>query len=325
MTEAPFLSQARPFKFSKVQTLNAASPIPYTGIWPALLTPLDAKLGIDIPRFASHALRLLDAGCTGVTPFGTTGEGPSFSVTERKDALAGLVAHGVPAGRILASTSCAALPDAFALTRHAVELGAYGCLLLPPFFLKGVSDQGVIDAYRWIIDGVADSRLRIVLYHIPQVAGVGLSHHVIRTLKTLYPDTIVGLKDSGCKREDSLAYAEAFMPPMQVWVGNEPDLQTMAARGTLGAVSGIANVMPRLVQRLVKGSNEPAADQQRVLALLQILGGYGLTAAFKGVMALLDDAPGWMRVRPPLVPLDAAEYERLVLQLRAFGIDRDRD
>jgi 4-hydroxy-tetrahydrodipicolinate synthase len=305
--------------------LNTLSPVPYTGIWPALLTPLDEKLGIDTPRFAAHALRLLDAGCTGVTPFGTTGEGPSFSVSERTNALAGLVAHGVPAGRILASTSCAALPDAFALTRHAVELGAYGCLLLPPFFLKGVSDQGVIDAYRWIIDGVADSRLRIVLYHIPQVAGVGLSHHVIRTLKTLYPETIVGLKDSGCRREDSLAYAEAFMPPMQVWVGNEPDLQTMAARGSLGAVSGIANVMPRLVQRLVVGSTQPEADQQRVLDLLKILGGYGLTAAFKGLMAMLDDAPGWMRVRPPLVTLDAAEYERLAAQLRAFGIDRDCD
>lgn len=305
--------------------MNSLTSVSYSGIWPALLTPLDAKLGVDIPRFASHALRLLDAGCTGVTPFGTTGEGPSFSVSERMEALAGLVARGVPAGRILASTSCAALPDALALTRHAVELGAFGCLLLPPFFLKGVSDQGVIDAYRWIIDGVGDTRLRVVLYHIPQVAGVGLSHHVIRTLKTLYPETIVGLKDSGCQRGDSLAYAEAFMPPMQVWVGNEPDLQTLAARGSLGAVSGIANVMPRLVQRLVKGSGEPAVDQQRVLALLQILGGYGLTAAFKGVMALLDDAPGWMRVRPPLVALDAAEYERLAAQLHAFGIDRERD
>jgi 4-hydroxy-tetrahydrodipicolinate synthase len=305
--------------------LNSLTSVSYSGIWPALLTPLDAKLGVDIARFASHALRLLDAGCTGVTPFGTTGEGPSFSVSERMEALAGLVARGVPAGRILASTSCAALPDALALTRHAVELGAFGCLLLPPFFLKGVSDQGVIDAYRWIIDGVGDTRLRVVLYHIPQVAGVGLSHHVIGTLKTLYPETIVGLKDSGCQRGDSLAYAEAFMPPMQVWVGNEPDLQTLAARGSLGAVSGIANVMPRLVQRLVKGSGEPAVDQQRVLALLQILGGYGLTAAFKGVMALLDDAPGWMRVRPPLVALDATEYERLAAQLHAFGIDRERD
>jgi len=99
----------------------------------------------------------------------------------------------------------------------------------------------------------------------------------------------------------------------------------MAARGSLGAVSGIANVMPRLVQRLVTGSAHPEADQQRVLALLKILGGYGLTAAFKGLMAMLDDAPGWMRVRPPLVALDAAEYDRLAAQLRDFGIDRDRD
>jgi 4-hydroxy-tetrahydrodipicolinate synthase len=302
---------------------STTAPIPYSGIWPALLTPLDAKLNIDIPAFAAHSKALLDAGCTGVTPFGTTGEGPSFTVAERKAALEGLVAGGVPAERILASTSCAALPDAVALTKHAVELGTHRCLLLPPFFLKGVPDQGIIDAYRHVIDSVADSRLRIVLYHIPQVSGVPLSHHVVGTLLKLYPQTLIGIKDSGCQRDASLAYAKAFMPPLQVWVGNEPDLQALAGQGATGAVSGVANVLPRLVQRLVAQAGGPnaAADQERVLAFLKILGGYGLTAAFKGIMALLSNHPGWKRVRAPLVALDDAEYERLAAQLRAFRLD----
>ncbi|HKW83359.1 MAG TPA: dihydrodipicolinate synthase family protein, partial [Burkholderiaceae bacterium] len=232
-----------------------------------------------------------------------------------------------PAGRILVSTSCAALPDVVELTRHAVAAGAYGVLLLPPFFLKGVPDQGVIDAYRWVIDRVDDPRLRVVLYHIPQVSGVGLSHHVIATLRALYPETIIGLKDSGCQREASLAYAQAFMPPMQVWVGNEPDLQALAARGSVGAVSGIANVMPHLVGRLVAQHDGPQAarDAQRVRAFLDLLGGYGLTAAFKGIMAILEGDAGWRRVRPPLVALDDAEFERLGAQLRAFALDRGAD
>ena len=304
-----------------------ASQVSYRGIWPALLTPLTAGLDIDIPLFARHARRLLDAGCTGVTPFGTTGEGPSFSVAERIAAVDGLIAGGVPAGRILVSTSCAALPDAVELTRHAVRSGTFGCLLLPPFFLKGVPDQGVIDAYRWAIDKVADERLRVVLYHIPQVAGVGLGHHVIDTLRRLYPSTIVGIKDSSCQREGSLALAQAFMPPLQVWVGNEPDLQVMAARGSCGAVSGVANVAPRLVQRLVAQHDGPdaARDLRRVQAFLDILGGYGLTAAFKGIMAILHDEPGWRRVRPPLVALDDAEYQRLAAQMSVFALDRSRD
>ena len=306
-------------------TPNVASSTPYSGIWPALLTPLDEHLNIDIRAFAAHSRALLSAGCTGVTPFGTTGEGPSFTVAERLAALEGLAAGGVAAGRILVSTSCAALPDAVSLTRHAVQLGAFGCLLLPPFFLKGVPDQGIINAYRHVIDSVADTRLRIVLYHIPQVSGVLLSQHVIRTLMALYPNTIVGLKDSGCQREDSLAYAKEFMPPLQVWVGNEPDLQTLSAQGAKGAVSGVANVLPRLVQRLVAQGSGPgaAANQQRVLDFLRILGGYGLTAAFKGIMALLHDNPGWMRVRAPLVALSDAEYQRLVAQVRAFGIETE--
>ncbi len=112
-----------------------------------MLTPLDAKLNIDITAFVRHSRSLLDAGCAGVTPFGTTGEGPSFSVAERVAGIDGLIEGGVPAERILVSTSCAAIPDAVALTRHAVQAGAFGVLLLPPFFLKGVHDQGIVDAY----------------------------------------------------------------------------------------------------------------------------------------------------------------------------------
>lgn len=301
--------------------------VPYQGIWPALLTPLTPDLAIDIPAFARHACELLAAGCTGVTPFGTTGEGPSFSVTERMAALDGLIAGGVPAERILVSTSCAALPDVVALTRHAVQAGTFGCLILPPFFLKGVPDQGVIDAYRWVIDQVDDARLRVVLYHIPQVSGVALSHAVIDTLRQQYPQTIIGIKDSGCQRATSLGFAQSFMPPLQVWVGNEPDLQVMAALGSVGAVSGVANVLPRLLQRLVTQFDGPdaARDLQRVQEFIAILGGYGMTAAFKGIMALLNDAPGWRRVRPPLVALDDAELERLAQQWRAFALDRTRD
>lgn len=303
------------------------SIIPYSGIWPALLTPLTAKLDIDIPLFAQHSKDLLAAGCTGVTPFGTTGEGPSFSVAERMAALDGLIAHGVPAGRILVSTSCVAMPDAVALTRHAVQVGVQGALLLPPFFLKGVPDQGIIDFYTQLIEQVNDARLRIVLYHIPQVSGVALSHAVIASLLRRFPQTIVGIKDSGCQRDWSLGLAKAFMPPMQVWVGNEPDLQVMAALGTVGAVSGIANIAPKLVARLVTDHHKPTAPQdlERVLALLQILNLYGLTPTFKSIMALRSGHAGWRRVRSPLVAISDADHERLSAQVKAFALNPASD
>ena len=163
-----------------------------------MLTPLTESLDIDHARLAAHAKGLIASGCGGVTIFGTTGEGPSFSMAERREALDQMIAHGVPAERIMVSTSCAALPETLALTRHAVSVGVHGCLMLPPFFLKGVSDEGILHCYRQVIDAVADPRLKLYLYHIPQVTGVGLSHHVIATLKREYPKIILGIKDSAC-------------------------------------------------------------------------------------------------------------------------------
>jgi 4-hydroxy-tetrahydrodipicolinate synthase len=301
------------------------------GIWPALLTPLDAHLNIDHTKFAAHARALIAAGCGGVTPFGTTGEGPSFSLDERRAAIDALVEGGVPGSKILVSTSCAALPETLALTKHALSVGAWGCLMLPPFFLKGVSDEGIVDAYRYVIDqsgnGAADPRLRIMLYHIPQVAGVGLSHAVIAELKRRYPDTIIGIKDSQCDRAHSIALAEAFMSSVTVHVGNEPDLPEMGRRGSTGAVSGLANFMPRLVHRLVTGFDSPAAAQDlaRTQQLLGILGGYALMPALKGIMTILSGDPAWLRVRPPLVALTSERLAALEKQIRAFGIDPARD
>ncbi len=293
------------------------------GIWPALLTPLATDLAVDHARFAAHARGLLAAGGGGVTPFGTTGEGPSFSVAERIDAVDALVADGVPAARILVSVSCAALPDTLALTRHALAIGAHGVLMTPPFFLKGVPDQGVIDAYRYVIDGAADPRLRLYLYHIPQIAGVGVSPAAIAALQRLYPKTIAGIKDSGCERAHSLSLAQAFMPGLTVYVGNEPDLPELGRRGSTGAVSGLANFVPRLVRRLVAEPDAPGAkrDLERVLRLLALLGGYSLTPALKGVLAILTGERAWLAVRPPLCALSETELAALERDIRAFGID----
>ena len=300
--------------------MNTPAFVPHQGVWPAMLTPLSSDGAIDHLRLVQHAQRLMDAGCAGVTLFGTTGEGPSFSLAERMAALDALVDAGVPATRVLVHTSCASLVETVALTRHAAQRAVHGCLVLPPFFFKGVSDEGVLDCFRTVIDGCAGLPLRVVLYHIPQVSGVGLSHRVIADVLRAYPGLIIGLKDSGCQRDASLAYAKAFMPPMQVWVGNEPDVPELATLGTQGAVSGVANMLPGLVQRLVTARDpaEVQADVARVQAFLSLVGGYTMIPAFKGLMAVIDNDPAWLPVRAPLRTLSGEELARLRQQWLAF-------
>ncbi len=310
---------------------NPAAKVAFNGIWPALLTPLNADLSIDHGRLAAHCKTLLASGCTGVTPFGTTGEGPSFSMAERKQTLDQLIKNGVPAAQILVSTSCAALPETLALTRHAVTSGVHGCLMLPPFFIKGVTDEGIIDSYRYVIDGMADAglldKLGLYLYHLPQVSGVGLSHHVIALLKKMYPETILGIKDSQCDTAHSVALADAFMKQLTVYVGHEPDLPELGRRGSTGAISGLANFMPRLVGRLVMQPDAPSTpgERDRVVNLLSLLDGHALVPALKGVMAALTGEKAWLRVRPPLVALTPDQFEVLEKVIGSFGIDSQSD
>ncbi len=302
--------------------MNADAHTSFHGIWPALVTPLHADLSVDTPKLASHAQALLAQGCGGVTLFGTTGEGPSFTLDERKQTLEALVGQGVPAERILVSTSCAALPETLALTRHAALLGTHGSLMLPPFFLKGISEEGVVAAYAQVLDGVADLMPRMYLYHIPQISGVGLTPRVIRTLKDRYPQSIVGVKDSGCDTAFSLSLADAFMPGLTIYVGNEPDLPALGRRGSKGAVSGLANFMPRLVHRLVLSPDaaETPVERERVLTLLAVLTRYALLPAIKGMMSILSGDRAWLRVRPPLVALTDAEYATLSAQIQELGL-----
>ena len=299
----------------------------FLGIWPAMLTPLDQHLQIDHAKFAEHAKALIASGAHGVTAFGTTGEGPSFSWEERREAIDQLIARGVPAERIMVSTSCASLTETLALTRHAVERGTHGCLMLPPFFFKGVSDQGIIDAYAYVIDGVQRKDWRLYLYHIPQVIGVSLSQNVIAELLKRYPGIIAGIKDSACERAHSVALAEAFMPNITVYVGNEPDLPTMGRLGSTGAISGLANFLPRVVHRMVltPDAATTAHDAKRVQDMLDLFKPYALLPALKAVMATLHNDPTWLRVRPPLVAIEGEALSAIEKSLRDFAVDTQQE
>lgn len=296
-------------------------PIAINGVWCATLTPLDGRGAIDHDRFAAHARRLFDAGIDGVAPFGTTGEGQSFGVIERKQALEALIAAGIAPVRILAATGCAALSETADLTRHAIDCGCAGVLVLPPFFWKDVTADGVYASYAGLIDEVADARLRLYLYHIPQITAVPIAASVIARLVAAYPGIVAGLKDSAGDLDHSKAMRARF-PQLAILVGHEPHLPPMLQVGGAGTICGIANMFPQLIRRLFDGAGSPDGDVAlaTVKHFIDVAFDYPLMPAYKALQAQLVGDDAWTTVRPPLAPLPPADRAAMIERLRRAGV-----
>jgi 4-hydroxy-tetrahydrodipicolinate synthase len=283
-----------------------------------MLTPLDANGDVDHRMLAAHAHALLAQGVDGVAPFGTTGEGQSFSLAERRAGVDAMLTAGVSPQRVVAATGCAALPETIELTRHGVAAGCAACLILPPFFWKDSSDDGLFAWYAQVIEAVADPRLRVVLYHIPQVSGTPLSVDLIERLATAFPDTIAGVKDSAGDWTNTQALLER-VPDLAILVGHEPHLPRLLRAGGAGTICGVANVFPGLVRALFSPAVTPS-DEQRVAAFIDIAFRQPFLPGFKAILAEQTRNPQWRAVRAPLLPLPDNVRQTLLQALRSAGL-----
>jgi 4-hydroxy-tetrahydrodipicolinate synthase len=297
-----------------------------SGLWCATLSPLDGHGALDAARLAQHARRLFSSGVDGIAPFGTTGEGQSFSVGERSAGLDALLAAGIAPHRILAATGCAALPDAIELTRHAISAGCAGALVLPPFFFKDVADEGIYAAYSSLIEGVGDDRLRLYLYHIPQVSGVGISVPMLARLVDAYPAIVAGVKDSSGNWDNSHALVSE-LPRLSIFVGHEPHLPALRKLGGAGTICGIANLYPRLMRRLYDRSLGTAAGEEIELIerFLAAIRRFPIFGALKSLQAGRSGDASWLALRAPLLTLPPADAAALHRAVAAAGIVPERD
>jgi len=291
---------------------------PVHGLWCAMLTPLDTAGGVDHGMLVAHAKSLLARGVDGVAPFGTTGEGQSFSVAEREAGIDALLAGGIPGDRLVAATGCAALPETIALTRHGVRAGCAACLVLPPFFWKDATDEGLFAWYAQVIEAVGDPRLRIYLYHIPQVSGTPLSVDLIARLAAAFPGVIAGVKDSAGNWANTEGLL-ARVPQLAILVGHEPHLPRLLRGGGAGTICGVANVFPALVRALFSPDVTPA-DEQRIVTFIEIAFRQPFLAGFKAVLAEQTRNAAWRAVRAPLLPLPVDSRRSLLAALREAGL-----
>jgi 4-hydroxy-tetrahydrodipicolinate synthase len=299
--------------------MNGHPPPLIEGLWCASLTPLSANGAIDQARFVAHVQWLFSQGVAGVAPFGTTGEGQSFSVDERRAGLDTLLA-AVPAQRVLPGTGCASLPETIALTRHATSAGCIASLVLPPFFWKDVSDDGLFAWYARLIEGVNDPRLRIFLYHLPQVSSVPLSVDLVARLASAFPGTIAGIKDSQGSWDNTAALL-ARVPQLTIVIGHEPDLPRLIAAGGAGTICGVANVYPHLVKALLS-RDAGAPTKARIAKFIEITFMQPFLPAFKCMVSDRTGDAAWRNVRPPLAPLTQEQHKTLRDTLDQAGFDR---
>lgn len=289
------------------------SQFPISGVYAAATTALDPDLAPNPAAHAAHVAWLLAQGCDGVAPLGTTGEAMSFSVAERQRILEDLLAAGTPPDRILLGTGAASITDSTALTQHALAHGVHTVLVLPPFYYKGMSDDGLYAAYAQLINGVADDRLRIMLYHIPHISGIAISHQLIARLITDFPDTVIGIKDSSGKW-DNLEQMVAAFPGFAVMTGADPLVARLLEIGGAGCITGGANAMPATLAALYRGYRAGApvdALMEQVTALRNLSTSLPQVATLKALVAHTSGDDGWRRCRPPLMPLDDRDFARI--------------
>lgn len=284
------------------------------GIYAAALTPMHSDLSCNSQELSRHCLELLQRGCKGVVLFGTTGEGPSFSLQERLSVTDELIEKGVPSRKIILGNGGSNIPETVALAKTCLKHGCLALLVAPPPFFKNVPEEGVIAFYREIIRKTDDPNLRIILYHIPQFTGVPISMKIIQTLREEFPETVIGIKES----EGNLPFAKqtiAAFPDFKVFVGSEAQIIEAVHEGGAGSICGLANLYPELICSLFesgkKGSSENPKELTRFFAAMK---GYPFIPAFKAIMEKTR-GDAWHVLRPPLAPLSAEQSERFTSSL----------
>jgi 4-hydroxy-tetrahydrodipicolinate synthase len=295
-----------------------------SGVVVPVLTPFTRDLAPDAARLTRHGRWLLAQGCAALAPFGTTSEANSLSVDERERLLEHLLGEGVAPDRLLPGTGCCALPDTVRLTSLATRHGCAGVLVLPPFYYKGVSDDGLFRSYAEVIERVGDARLRLYLYHIPMVSQVPVTARLIERLLAAYPTVVAGMKDSSDDWDNTRAMLQAFAGAgFDVFVGSEKHLLANLRHGGVGCITATANVGAAAIVRLFQAWRSPEAETlQRQLDLVRdALTGDPLIPALKQVVAHFVRDPAWRTVRPPLVELPEARAQELVGKLTRLGFE----
>ena len=293
------------------------------GVLAPALTPFNQRLEPDVGRFVAHCRWLVD-NHAGLAIFGTNSEAASLAVSERIFLTDAILEAGIPAAKLMPGTGACSISDAVTLTRHAVQSGAAGVLMLPPFYYKGVSDDGLFGYYAEVIERVGDARLAIYLYHFPQLTQVPISLSLIERLLKRYPKVIAGAKDSSGDWSNSKAMIDTYARSgFDVFPASESLLSKSLAIGGAGCISATVNVNPAGIHALYEQWDSAQGDglQAQADTVRKIFQTVPMIAAMKRVVSEFAHDPDWRVVRPPLTAMDDGAAATLLDSLRVAQFD----
>ena len=298
-----------------------------SGVWSPVLVPLRPDLSIDSNRFVAHARWLLDQGCHGLALFGTTSEANSFSVPERRRLVEHVIEAGIPPERMMVGTGCCAFTDSVELTRHAVDAGCRRVLMLPPFYYKGMSDEGLFRSFAEVIERVGDPGLKVFLYHFPRLSGIPVTQGLIALLVDEFPEVVAGVKDSSGDWSNTRMMLDRF-PRLAIFPGSEVFLLDGLRAGGAGCITATSNVNAAGARAVFDawnaGRGDANAKQAAATAVRKAVDRHPGIPAQKYLLAHHRDDPAWRTVRPPMVALSDDAGSDLLAGLTETEFDGTR-
>jgi 4-hydroxy-tetrahydrodipicolinate synthase len=294
----------------------------FGGVNAAVLTAFHADLSIDLNRMAAHSKWLLANGCNGLGILGTTGEANSLGISERIAVMEGMVERGIPAATLLPGCGTTAIPDTVLLTRRAEELGVRGVLLLPPFFYKGPSEDGLFAYYSEVVQRVGGD-IKLFFYHFPAQSAVPITNALIERLLRAYPGKFKGIKDSTGDWANTKGYADAFAAEgFEVYCGDDSLLHATLNANGAGCITAASNVGCAVSQRVYSNWNNVEGEkaQATLTAIRKAVTSVPLIPALKSLVARNTGNADWTIIRPPHLKLSAEQEGKLFAAFDASGV-----
>ena len=300
-----------------------------SGVYSAALTPIKIDLTVNKDLYLRHCQYLMRQGHDGLAIFGTTGEANSFSIKEKCETIDFLITNNIDPKVLIPGTGSSSVEDAIFMTKHAVQQDLRGVLLLPPFYYKNVSDEGVINYYRKIIEDVGSSNFQYLLYNIPQTSSVAINFNIIEQLLKLYPENVVGIKDSSGDI-DHMFKTIKYFDDFAVFCGHDSLALRVCRRGGAGAITAGTNIAGKLLSFIIhnfKRQNEIENFENLQVLMERIratLTSSEPISTMKAYFSIIDNIPEWNILMPPLSKIEDPLNHKIVISLRELVSEIDK-